>query len=212
MAQDTEDFTVGDGTAGNSSSVITVPLERDPDNPIAPFQMISMCGSITLSGSGAGDTCDAFIRMPLPGNNVYQMHSWFFAIETETLGYDEGYLRQYFVPKPGTAHTAVAQDYALQVGAGFNPMPTGPETYQYVLGHKFQGAAAANWIAGEFEQSPMRNFQPGTGLGGFDPYLHLGGGTSAAVPGGTASFVINFLSYTLEQWQHSALFTGLSNR
>lgn len=207
MARDAQSVVVGE-EAGTLVDI--VPLQRNPSSAWAPFQLVSFRGSFLLDGSGVGDTADCRIRMPLPGNNVYQMQFFHMTVDTTT-AYDLGQFELYYAPKPGEFGSADQCTYQLQRTTSWDVWNSGTVNVGYFLSPDVAGGAGSLSI-GQVEQSPFRPIYGGTAVGGTDPAIHIGSGADTNAGTGTCRFVVNFLGYTLEQWQHSALYAGLASR
>jgi len=72
MARDAQSFTIGDNTAGNNTKVDYILLQGGGVG-VFPVARVVFRGAATLDGSGAGDTADCRITLPLPSDNVWHM-------------------------------------------------------------------------------------------------------------------------------------------
>jgi hypothetical protein len=193
--------------------VDVVPLEHNPASALTPFQMVSFRGSLVLDGSGAGDTADCRITMPLAGNNVYQMHS--FAMWSDVTSYDEGYLEVYYAPKSGEFGQTTQINFPLTFSRSMDLAQAGSGMATYnIASILYDGSTTAYHpqILNADSQSPFKFIFGGAEVGGTDPVIWIGGGSSTAVPSGNLYLVCNFLGFTIDQWSNAALYTGLIQR
>ena len=216
MARDAQTITIGDTTqSGNDTKVDIVPLERNAASPIAPFQLVSMRGSFTLDGSGVGDTADCRISMPLPGNNVYQLYSLSFSVVgTDPKQYDQGLLEIYYAPKPGEFGQTTQLNFGLSPGANMAiSQVAGSVVVPWGVGAVQLDQSGTQATNGSFDiQQPFKLIFGGSAAGGTNPVIWIGGGGQTNLDSATCYIGVNFLGYTLEQWGHAGLYTGLITR
>lgn len=210
MARDAQAFTIGDNSAGNNTRVDYI-LLQDGGVGVFPVARVVFRGSATLDGSGVGDTADCRITLPLPSDNVWQMDS--FALQVDGSGdYDTNLFEMYVAPSTTAFGQSTQVNFPLTICAALNPVPGGSATSAYSLaGRALTGTGSGLDAAIAFDD-PYRIITFNDVSGGADPTIHLSGGSTTAVTGGTVRLVVSFLAYTFEQMSNSALWVGLNHR
>lgn len=199
------------GAASDDQIVETVPLVHNPESPIQPDALVYFRGFATLDGSGVGDTADCRIALPLPGNWVFQMHSWAAHYESSDRGYSRGLLELYVAGQPGGFGNTTQVDYQLIIDQGIDLAQAGTNVCVITPGTGIGGTGSGNSIPLEYA-SPFRPFAIGGGLGGTDPVIWIGGQSGTNIAGGTIRLGISFARYSLQQFISAGLYTGLSGR
>lgn len=208
MARDNQAFTIGDNTAGNATKVDYILLQGGGVG-VFPVARVVFRGSATLNGSGAGDTADCRITLPLPSDNVWQMDSWAMHVEG-TAQYDNNLFEMYVAPST----TAFGQSTQINfpVYQAGRTQPTSTFIQPYALGGQMYSSSGSAMESGVLFDDPFRIITFNDVSAGADPVLWLSGGSSTAVTGGTVRLVISFLAYTFEQMSDAALWVGLNTR
>lgn len=209
MARDAQAFTIGDNTAGNNTKVDYILLQGGGVG-VFPVARVVFRGSATLDGSGAGDTADCRITLPLPSDNVWQMDSWAMHVEN-TDDYDANVFEMYVAPSTTAFGESTQVNFPIyQAGRADPTQSTLQQTYA-LAGQMFASATSAI-AAGVIFDDPFRIITFNDVSAGADPVIHLSGGSSTAVTGGTVRLVVSFLGYTFEQMSNAALWVGLNQR
>ena len=210
MARDAQAFTIGDNSAGNSTRVDYILLQGGGVG-VFPVARVVFRGSATLNGSGVGDTADCRITLPLPSDNVWQMDS--FAVHVEgTTQYDQGLFEMYVAPSTTSFGQSTQINFPLYQAGEVTPIPGGTSTTSYNLVGQLRGTGGAALDAAVPFNDPYRIISFNDVSAGADPVIHIGGGSSSDVDGGTIRLVVSFLAYTFEQMSNAALWVGLNNR
>ncbi len=207
MARDNQAFTIGDNSAGNSTKVDYILLQGGGVG-VFPVARVVFRGSATLDGSAVGDTADCRITLPLPSDNVWQMDS--FALHVEgTSGYDSNLFEMYVAPSTTAFGQSTQVNFPLTICGAGAPVPGSDTSYCYALAGK---QTVSGGIALYNFDDPYRIITFNDVSGGADPTIHLSGGSTTNVTGGTLRLVVSFLAYTFEQMSDSALWVGLNHR
>lgn len=211
MARDNQAFTIGDNSAGNNTKVDYILLQGGGIG-VFPVARVVFRGSATLDGSGVGDTADCRITLPLPSDNVWQMDSFAFSVDTTT-DYDVGRLEMYVAPSTTAFGQSTQVNFPLSQTARHNPSQVaGAESISYFIGGQAQTTGGAGTNSAVIFDDPFRIISFNDISAGADPVIWLGGGSATNVSSGTIRLVVSFLAYTFEQMSNSALWVGLNHR
>ena len=172
-----------------------------------PHSRVVHRGTLELDGSGAGDTADLRLTLPLGGRDVYQLNTVQLWMQNgaNTIEYGKwAALELYLLDRPSEAFGTSTQmnigvqwsdNYETFVGAGINQRFGG-------LGYLVEDSAAPNvggsapgWIT-----DPGRLHLLGSDLGGTDPVYVMSAGTSTNVNANTQlRYWFEWLMYDFEQ-------------
>lgn len=210
MARDNQAFTIGDNTAGNSTKTDYILLQGGGVG-VFPVARVVFRGSATLDGSGAGDTADCRITLPLPSDNVWQMDSFAFHVEGTT-DYDMNLFEMYVAPSTTAFGQSTQINFPLSRTAPIDPAQSGTGSSSYAF-----ASQPANTVNQGVEtmvgfQDPFRIITFNDVSAGADPVIWLSGGAQTNINSGTIRLVVSFLAYTFEQMSNSALWVGLNHR
>lgn len=183
---------------------------------VLPYALMSFRGSVTLDGSGASDTADCRISLPLPSNNVWQMDTFAFYV-TNTTGYTNGTFELYFNPSSSEFGQSTQIDYPLfpsipvvNTGAGnVYSISYGLGIPGYTLAG---GGQARQGLVVSDRLSPFGLLSYNDESAGADPTIWISSATSTNVGSGTARLAVTFKGYTFDQANSALLRAGLSNR
>lgn len=210
MARDAQAFTIGDNSTGNNTKVDYILLQGGGTG-VFPVARVVFRGAATLDGSGAGDTADCRITLPLPSDNVWQMDS--FAFHTEgTTDYDVGLFEMYVAPSTTAFGQSTQVNFPLMQLGERNPVAGGSLNTPYALAGQAKSTAGTAIEAAISMDDPFRIITFNDISAGADPVIHIGGGGNTNLTGGTCRLVVSFLAYTFEQMSNSALWVGLNTR
>ncbi len=210
MARDNQAFTIGDNTAGNSTKVDYILLQGGGVG-VLPVARVVFRGSATLNGSGAGDTADCRITLPLPSDNVWQMDSFAFHTET-TAGYDVGVFEMYVAPSTTAFGQSTQVNFPLMQLAGRSAVPGGTNSFPYAIAAQAKNTSGSTFASSLTLDDPYRIISFNDVSAGADPVIHISGGSETNIASGTIRMVVSFLGYTFEQMSSSALWVGLNHR
>lgn len=210
MARDAQAFTIGDNSAGNSTKADYILLQGGGVG-VFPTARIVFRGSATLDGSGVGDTADCRITLPLPSDNVWQMDSWALHVES-TAGYDVNLFEMYVAPSTTAFGTSTQINFPVVKTANVDPSQSGNSSTAYALGGQIANVSGSSIDTTLLFDDPYRIISFNDLSGGADPVIHLSGGPTTNIAGGTVRLVVSFLGYTFEQMSNSALWVGLNAR
>lgn len=211
MARDNQAFTIGDNSAGNNTKVDYILLQGGGIG-VFPVARVVFRGSATLDGSGAADTADCRITLPLPSDNVWQMDS--FAVHVEgSADYDANVFEMYVAPSTTAFGQSTQINFPLSktVGANVTQVP-GAFSSSYALAGQIESVTGGSLDSACIFDDPFRIISFNDLSGGADPVIHLSGGPTLNVATGTIRLVVSFLAYTFEQMSNSALWVGLNHR
>ena len=209
MARDAQAFTIGDNTAGNNTKVDYI-LLQDGGTGVFPVARVVFRGAATLDGSGLGDTADCRITLPLPSDNVWQLDSFGLHIENTT-DYDTNLFEMYVAPSTTAFGQSTQVNFPVGACRSLSPTPGTPITTLGLFGQAVDRNGSAVQSSVLFDD-PYRIITFNDVSGGADPVIHLSGGTTENLTGGTIRLVVSFLAYTFEQMSNSALWVGLNHR
>ena len=210
MARDNQAFTIGDNSAGNSTKVDYILLQGGGTG-VFPVARVVFRGSATLNGSGAADTADCRITLPLPSDNVWQMDSFAFHVEN-TVGYDTGIFEMYVAPSTTAFGQSTQVDFPLMQLGPRSAYPGAAVKSMYALAGQSLSTAGVAIEAAVGMDDPFRIITFNDISAGADPVIHIGGGSNTGIASGTIRLVVSFLAYTFEQMSDSALWVGLNHR
>lgn len=211
MARDAQAFTIGDNSAGNDTKVDYILLQGGGVG-VFPVSRVVFRGSATLDGSGAGDTADCRITLPLPSDNVWQMDS--FATHVEgTVEYDACRFEMYVAPSTTAFGQSTQVNFPLSQTTASNPsQAAGASSVTYFIGGQAESVTGVGLNSAVILDDPYRIISFNDVSGGADPAIWLSGGSNTNVTPGTIRLVVSFLGYTFEQMSNSALWVGLNAR
>jgi hypothetical protein len=205
MARDAQSFTIGDNTAGNNTKVDYILLQGGGVG-VFPVARVVFRGAATLDGSGAGDTADCRITLPLPSDNVWQMDSFAFHTE-DTFGYSQNLLEMYVAPSTTAFGQSTQVNFPISRFSGAQPGGTTLSSFYGIAGQPRDTSGNAIEAMMKFED-PFRIITFNDVSAGADPVIWLSSGTNTNIGSGTIRLVVSFLAYTFEQMSDSSLWVG----
>lgn len=211
MARDAQTATAG---ASAGTRLDFLPLLNPPEFRRAgnsPMALLTHRGNLTLDGSGAGDTADLNLALPLPIDFVWQLNSWAAVINT-TADYDRGFF-ELPINQPGSAQgAATTMNFAVNFSDQINIL-AGTTVAKMILCF-----GTGNISPGANPTVPMDKVSPFPWLSynlpsnPADAALLISGGAGTDLDAGALVFAFQWIGYTLEQGRSHALYTGINGR
>lgn len=189
-----------------------VPL-RDGGQGIAPLSLLTFRGSAAIDGTpGSSDTFDARIVLPLPGAGVHQLTQFAMHIESAQRDIRIGKMELYVSSQPSLNTDSTQLDFPIIFEQdGRDMAQVGEERWSGTLAFGMFPGVLSPFNTPE-AGAAYRVWCPGTSLGGANPVIDIGGGDVTNVRDATLRMSVAFLSYTVDQWRDTRLWSGISQR